>query len=71
MCTGTSIQVIGPLYAATMTSSTPSNPTTAVADMETVYDFAAGRTLSDELNLSSGAIGALPSSLVSIHGQAR
>ncbi|MGB4407754.1 MAG: ice-binding family protein [Sphaerochaeta sp.] len=53
----TSPQVTGFLYAADMTSPTPSKLTTAVADMETAYDFAAGRTLPDELNLLSGAIG--------------
>jgi len=53
----TSTQVTGLLYAADMTSPTPSNLTTAVADMETAYTFAAGRTLPDELNLMSGLIG--------------
>ncbi len=53
----TSLQVTGKLYAANMTSPTPSNLTTAVADMETAYDFAAGRTEPDGLNLKSGAIG--------------
>lgn len=53
----TSTQVTGLLYAANMDSPTPSNLTTAVADMETAYDFAAGRTEPDELNLLSGAIG--------------
>ena len=54
----TSAQVTeGFLYAADMTSPTPSNLTTAVADMQTAYNFAAGRTEPDELNLLSGAIG--------------
>ena len=53
----TSPQVIGKLYAANMTSPTPSNLTTAVADMQTAYNFAAGRTEPDTLNLLSGAIG--------------
>lgn len=53
----TSTQVTGKLYAANMTSPTPSALTTAVADMQTAYDFAAGRTQPDELNLLSGAIG--------------
>ncbi|NBK21224.1 MAG: DUF3494 domain-containing protein [Spirochaetia bacterium] len=52
-----STQVAGHLYAADMASPTPSNLTTAIADMETAYDFAAGRTLPDKLNLLSGAIG--------------
>ncbi|NCB27644.1 MAG: DUF3494 domain-containing protein [Bacteroidia bacterium] len=53
----TSTQVTGNLYAANMTSPTPSNLTTAISDMETAYNFAAGRTEPDELNLMSGAIG--------------
>ena len=53
----TSTQVSGQLFAATMDSPTPSNLTTAVADMQTAYNFAAGRTEPDELNLLSGAIG--------------
>lgn len=53
----TSLQVTEKLYAANMSSPTPSNLTTAVADMQTAYDFAAGRTEPDELNLLSGAIG--------------
>ena len=52
-----SAQVAGHLYAADMTSPTPSNLTTAVADMQTAYNFAAGRTEPDSLNLMSGAIG--------------
>ena len=53
----TSSQVTGFLYAADMASPTPSKLTTAVADMETAYNFAAGRTEPDELNLLSGEIG--------------
>ncbi|MDY0287413.1 MAG: ice-binding family protein [Sphaerochaeta sp.] len=55
----TSTQVVGggKLYAATMTSPTPSILTTAIADMQTAYTFAAGRTLPDKLNFLSGAIG--------------
>lgn len=53
----TSTQVSGQLFAATMDSPTPSNLTTAVADMQTAYNFAAGRTEPDTLNLLSGAIG--------------
>lgn len=53
----TSVQVTGHLYAADMTSPTPSNLTTAIADMQTAYNFAAGRTEPDYLNLLSGAIG--------------
>ena len=53
----TSDQVTGKLYAADMVSPTSSNLTTAVADMQTAYNFAAGRTEPDKLNLLSGAIG--------------
>lgn len=53
----TSPQVTGKLYAADMTSPTPSNLTTAISDMQTAYNFAAGRTKPDTLNLKSGAIG--------------
>lgn len=53
----TSAQVSRKLYAATMDSPTPSNLTTAIADMQTAYNFAAGRTEPDHLNLLSGAIG--------------
>lgn len=53
----TSTQVTGELHASTMTSPTPSSLTTAIADMQTAYNFAAGRTEPDSLNLLSGAIG--------------
>ena len=53
----TSTQVTGNLHAATMTSPTPSTLTTAVEDMITAYNFAAGRTKPDKLNLLSGGIG--------------
>ncbi len=53
----TSTQVTGKIYAADMASPTPSNLTTAISDMQTAYDFAAGRTEPKELNLLSGAIG--------------
>jgi len=53
----TSTQVTGLLYAANMDSPTPVALDSAVADMQTAYNFAAGRTEPDELNLLSGAIG--------------
>jgi len=53
----TSPQVTGKLFASDMASPTLLTLQTAVADMQTAYDFAAGRTLPDELNLLSGAIG--------------
>ena len=55
--TASSTQVTGALHAADMTSPTPSTLTTAVADMQTAYIFAAGRTEPDKLNFLSGAIG--------------
>ena len=56
----TSSQVTGKLYAADMTSSpTPSNMTTAIADMQTAYTDAAGRTTPDKTNLGAGNIGGL------------
>ncbi|PKL29405.1 MAG: hypothetical protein CVV46_01475 [Spirochaetae bacterium HGW-Spirochaetae-2] len=53
----TSTQVIGRLYAAEMTSPTPSNLITAISNMETAYDVAAGRVGVDVLNLGAGEIG--------------
>ncbi len=55
----TSLQVAGFLYAADMTSPTPTNMTTAISDMELAYTDAAGRSAPDFLNLASGAIGGL------------
>ncbi len=53
----TSTQVTGNLYGADMTTPTNSNLTTAVANMETAYTDAAGRSLPDFTNLGSGEIG--------------
>jgi len=53
----TSPQVVGFLYAADMAPPTSSNLTTAIGDMETAYNDAAGRTSPDHLDLLSGAIG--------------
>jgi hypothetical protein len=55
----TSSLVTGSVYAADMADPTPANLTTAVANMITAYNDAAGRATPDELNLYSGAIGGL------------
>ncbi len=53
----TSAQVTGNVYAADMASPTPVNLTTAVENMLTAYNDAAGRSVVDFLELGSGAIG--------------
>lgn len=53
-------QVDGFLYAADMTVPTPANLTTAVENMITAYNDAAGRLLPDFVELASGSIGGLP-----------
>jgi hypothetical protein len=53
----TSAQVTGSVYAADMASPTPVNLTTAVADMITAYNDAAGRPSPDFLELATGNIG--------------
>lgn len=55
----TSALVTGNLFAADMTSPTPSTLTTAVSDMETAYTNAAGRVDPDFTELSAGEIGGL------------
>jgi hypothetical protein len=55
----TSALVTGKVYAADYTSPTPANLTTAVADMQTAYTAAAGRTLPDYTELGAGNIGGL------------
>jgi hypothetical protein len=56
----TSSQVTGTLYGADMTTPTNSNLTTAVADMLTAYNDAAGRSGPDFLNIgAAGDIGGL------------
>jgi len=55
----TSPQVTGKVFAADYTDPTPSNMTTAVANMETAYTDAAGRTLPDYTELGAGQIGGL------------
>ncbi len=53
----TSEQVNGRIYAADMADPTPANLTTAVENMETAYDDAAGRTSPDFVELYTGEIG--------------
>jgi hypothetical protein len=53
----TSAQVTGSIYAADMAAPTPSNLTTAVENMLTAYNDAAGRTSPDFLELGTGNIG--------------
>jgi len=53
----TSSQVTGKLYAADMVSPTPTNLTTAVNNMATAYNDAAGRPTPDYVELGSGNIG--------------
>ena len=57
--TGYSIsdQVNGRIYAADMADPTPTNLTTAVENMATAYDDAAGRTAPDFVELYTGEIG--------------
>jgi hypothetical protein len=55
----TSDQVTGFVYAADMADPTPINLTTAVENMITAYNDAAGRTLPDFIELSTGSIGGL------------
>ncbi|MEX0982347.1 MAG: ice-binding family protein [Bacteroidales bacterium] len=53
----TSAQVTGNIYAADMADPTPINLTTAVSDMITAYNDAAGRSNPDFLELGTGNIG--------------
>ena len=53
----TSDQVTGRIYAADMDDPAPTNLTTAVENMETAYDDAAGRTSPDFVELYTGEIG--------------
>jgi hypothetical protein len=55
----TSSQVTGKIYAADMASPTPINLTTAVNNMVTAYNDAAGRTSPDFLALGAGNIGGM------------
>ncbi len=53
----TSAQVTGKIYAADMASPTPINLTTAINDMTTAYNDAAGRPSPDFSELGTGNIG--------------
>lgn len=53
----TSAQVTGKVYAADMAAPTPINLTTAVENMITAYNDAAGRPLPDFVELGAGNIG--------------
>jgi len=53
----TAVQVSGKIYAADMVAPTPINLTTAVNNMNTGYDDAAGRTSPDYTDLGTGNIG--------------
>jgi hypothetical protein len=53
----TSTQVTGKVYAADMADPTPINMTTAVSNMITAYNDAAGRPTPDFLELGTGDIG--------------
>ena len=55
----TSPQVTGRLYAADYASPTPANLTTAVGDLRTAYEDAAGRLFPDHNELNDGNIGGL------------
>ena len=55
----TSPEVVGGLFAADNDPTTPVDLTTAVADMHTAYEDAAGRPTPAFLNLGDGAIGGL------------
>ncbi|MCM4167408.1 hypothetical protein KCTC52924_01096 [Arenibacter antarcticus] len=55
----TSAQITGNVYAADMAVPTPINLTTAVGDMITAYNDAAGRPIPDFLELGSGNIGGM------------
>ncbi len=53
----TSSQVTGKLFAADMAAPTPINLTTAIGDMNTAYNDAAGRSTPDFLALNNGNLG--------------
>ena len=55
----TTPQVVGGIFAADNDPPTPSNLTTAVANMQTAYTDAAGRPTPDFTDLGAGAIGGL------------
>ncbi len=55
----TSSSVTGRVYAANYSTPTPSNLTTAISNMETAYNDAAGRTPADRRELATGNLGGL------------
>jgi hypothetical protein len=55
----TSTHVVGKLYAANYANPTPSKMSTAISDMETAYNNAAGRALPDYVELGDGDISAM------------
>ncbi|KZP10303.1 antifreeze protein [Athelia psychrophila] len=55
----TSSQITGRAYAASYANPTPPTLTTAISDLVTAYNNAAGRTSPDHTDLASGAIGGL------------
>ncbi|KDR71844.1 hypothetical protein GALMADRAFT_782411 [Galerina marginata CBS 339.88] len=55
----TSKQVTGKLFAASYTSPTPSQLTTAISDMQTAFTDATGRVNPNFVNLATGNIGGL------------
>ncbi len=55
----TSAQVVGKVYAANYANPTPANLTTAVANMQTAYTDAAGRSNPNFTELGAGQIGGL------------
>ncbi|MES1189175.1 MAG: ice-binding family protein [Myxococcales bacterium] len=55
----TSSQVVGNVFAANNDPPTPTVLTTAIADMQSAYTDAAGRSKPDFVNLGAGAIGGL------------
>jgi hypothetical protein len=56
----TSPQVVGGIFAADNDAPTPSDLTTAIANMQTAYTDAAGRPTPDFSNLGAGTIGPTP-----------
>ncbi len=55
----TSSLITGKIYAADYTSPTPTKLTTAISDMQTAYNDAAGRNLPDYTELGAGEIGGM------------
>ena len=64
----TSTKVNGRVYAASYAAPTPANLTTAVRDMQTAYNDAAGRLNPRATELGSGNIGGMTIRPASING---